>query len=340
MTHRLVLPALLALTFAFTPSLAAAQTIGTFRWQLSPYCNVVTATVTQMGAIYRLDGTDDQCGVGNAAAVTGEAQLNASGGVSLGFTIVTAPSGRPVHVSADIGLPSASGLWRDSAGATGTFVLLTGAAAAGSPRPQPTSPLALGGRFTAEASLAPYGLTVELVGAPLPGSGAAVAGRFGDSSGVISPGRAGVWGDSGNEAGVIGTSAGGNGVLGFAYTGVGVHGLTTSGTALRAEHSAGGTALELVNGAIRVSGATRPAFRHLATVSNVVGNLTRIDHPQTNLDPAAILFVNHVFAVGATVYTSALGVYYDEGESKWTIFNEDLSSMPVGAIFNVLVVKQ
>lgn len=66
MSPKTCLLSLLALSLAFAPSPAAAQSIGTFRWQLAPYCNVVTAVVTQMGAVYRLDGSDNQCDVGMA----------------------------------------------------------------------------------------------------------------------------------------------------------------------------------------------------------------------------------------------------------------------------------
>lgn len=34
-----------------------AQSLGTFRWQLQPFCNVVTVIVTQQGAVYTTDGT-------------------------------------------------------------------------------------------------------------------------------------------------------------------------------------------------------------------------------------------------------------------------------------------
>lgn len=113
---------------------AAAQVIGTFRWQLLPYCNVVTLAVTQQGAQYLLDGTDDQCGVG-AAAVRGLGFLNPNGTVGFGFTVVTTPGGLPVHVDATLNVPSLGGTWRDSDGRTGPFLFLTGAPAAGAPRP-------------------------------------------------------------------------------------------------------------------------------------------------------------------------------------------------------------
>ena len=115
---------------------AAGQPVGTFRWQLQPFCNVVTVAITQNGAVYRLEGTDDQCGAG-AASVTGTAFPNADGSIGFGLNIVTAPGGRPVHVDAAISLGNFSGTWRDSIGATGTFVLTPGAGTGGSARPLP-----------------------------------------------------------------------------------------------------------------------------------------------------------------------------------------------------------
>ena len=50
---------------------AAAQPLGTFQFQLLPYCNVVSLAVVQQGGQYQLDGTDNQCGVGPRASVTG-----------------------------------------------------------------------------------------------------------------------------------------------------------------------------------------------------------------------------------------------------------------------------
>lgn len=113
---------------------AAAQVIGTFRWQLLPYCNVVTLVVTQQGAQYLLDGTDDQCGAG-AAAVRGLGFLNPNGTVGFGFTVVTTPGGLPLHVDATLNVPSLGGTWRDSDGRTGSFLFLTSPPAAGAARP-------------------------------------------------------------------------------------------------------------------------------------------------------------------------------------------------------------
>ena len=119
---------------------AAGQPVGTFRWQLQPFCNVVTVAITQNGGVYRLEGTDDQCGGGaDAASVTGTAFPNADGTIGFGLNIVTAPGGRPVHVDAEITLGTFSGTWRDSAGGAGTFVLTPGAGNGGAARPLPSA---------------------------------------------------------------------------------------------------------------------------------------------------------------------------------------------------------
>jgi hypothetical protein len=119
---------------------ADAQTLGTFRWQLEPYCNVVSLTVTQMGNQFRMEGTDDQCGAQKAAPVTGLAMFNPDGSLGFGLTVVTAPDGAPVHVSASFTLPALSGTWSDSIGGKGAFTFRPGAASGGSPRAAATGP--------------------------------------------------------------------------------------------------------------------------------------------------------------------------------------------------------
>lgn len=119
-----------------------AQPLGTFRWQLQPYCNVMTVNVTQQGGIFLLDGTDDRCGGGNqAGSAVGIASLTPLGLVGLGITTVL-PGGTPVHTEAAIDIASLGGTWRDSAGNTGTFVFTPGAPASGPPRPIPSGGVA------------------------------------------------------------------------------------------------------------------------------------------------------------------------------------------------------
>jgi hypothetical protein len=128
----------IALGVATTAAAAHAQTIGTFRWQLAPYCNVVTLTVTQNGGSFTLDGFDDQCGAAQRAAVAGTAFPNPDGSIGIGLAIVTAPGGTPLSVSATIAMSTISGAWRDSAGGSGTFVF-SPSTASGTPRPVPVT---------------------------------------------------------------------------------------------------------------------------------------------------------------------------------------------------------
>lgn len=121
---------------AVTVSRAEAQPLGTFRWQLQPFCNAVTLTVVQQGALYQLDGFDDQCGGANPRApLVGMATSNPDGTIGFGLNLVTTPGGAPVHVQATITPATLGGTWTDSAGNSGTFAF--NGAAAGSPRPTP-----------------------------------------------------------------------------------------------------------------------------------------------------------------------------------------------------------
>ncbi|MBP7776313.1 MAG: tail fiber domain-containing protein [Acidobacteria bacterium] len=135
---------------------AEAQSLGTFSWQLQPFCNVVTVNVVQTGGVYTLDGYDDQCGASQRAPLVGLATPNPDGTIGFGLHIVTAPGGLPVHVDARISLGSFGGPWTDNAGNTGTLVL--GGTAAGSARPAPTTPGILPGSVTS-AALAPEAVT-------------------------------------------------------------------------------------------------------------------------------------------------------------------------------------
>lgn len=126
-------------------ALSGAQTLGTFKWQLQPYCNVLTLTVTPVGGSYALDGFDDQCGAPTRASATGTAFPNPDGSIGIGLSIVPAPNGFPVHVEATINPSSFNGAWRASTFHTGTFAF--GAHAAGDPLP-------VGGEIHAVASWA------------------------------------------------------------------------------------------------------------------------------------------------------------------------------------------
>jgi hypothetical protein len=111
---------------------AGAQPLGTFTWQLQPFCNRVTVSVRHDGAVYTLDGFDDVCGASPRAPLTGLATVNPDGSVGFGLAIV-APTGQPVHVAARVSISTLGGTWVDSIGYGGTLAF--GVNTGGSARP-------------------------------------------------------------------------------------------------------------------------------------------------------------------------------------------------------------
>jgi hypothetical protein len=123
---------------------SSAQPVGLFSWRLQPYCNVVTVNVVQTGAVFTLDGFDDNCGGTNArSAVTGIATPNPDGTITVGLTIVNGQGGAPPQLSARITLPGASGTWTDGGGQNGSFVL-GGSGSGGGSGPRPAVAVAAG----------------------------------------------------------------------------------------------------------------------------------------------------------------------------------------------------
>jgi Chaperone of endosialidase/Head domain of trimeric autotransporter adhesin len=119
--------------WASSPSPALAQSLGTFRWQTQPYCNVLTLTVMQQGGLYKLDGFDDQCGAATKAPVSGTAVANADGTIQFGLTVVESPTGQVTHLSVPIAIATLGGNWTDGRSSGGTF-RFTPAAGTGGPR--------------------------------------------------------------------------------------------------------------------------------------------------------------------------------------------------------------
>lgn len=100
---------------------ASAQVVGTFRWQLAPFCNVVTLRVERKSAsLFELSGTDDRCGAPEQASANGSAHVNPSGTASISLTVIR-PDGIPVASTASISLVTLSGTWSDEYGNSGAF---------------------------------------------------------------------------------------------------------------------------------------------------------------------------------------------------------------------------
>jgi hypothetical protein len=165
---------------------ASAQTIGAFRWQLQPFCNVVTLTIVQQGGQYHVDGTDDLCGAGRLASVVGRAFPNPDGTIGFGLTTVSTTGAAAIHIDARISLASLGGPWTDSAGNSGTFVLTPGAGNGGGVRPIPAGGIAPGSITSAHlaagavtsAALAPGAISPAAVTNGVAGLGACPVGQY------------------------------------------------------------------------------------------------------------------------------------------------------------------
>lgn len=117
---------------------AAAQSLGTFRWQLQPYGSVLTMNVTQQGSIYLLNGFEAQCSNPSLPA-WGVAVPQPNGTVLIGVTTIT-EQGNGLHTRASISMQDFSGGWVDNANSSGAFVFNPGNTCPGGPRVSPIVP--------------------------------------------------------------------------------------------------------------------------------------------------------------------------------------------------------
>lgn len=132
MNGRLAL-ALAAVVAPLAASTVVAQPLGTFRWQLAPYCNVVTLYVVQQGAGFTLTGTDDQCGGLVTAPASGTAHINPNGSIGIGLTTIR-PDGITIATNVVLNPTTISGDWQDEYSNGGTFQFNPASPVAGSPR--------------------------------------------------------------------------------------------------------------------------------------------------------------------------------------------------------------
>jgi hypothetical protein len=93
-----------------------------------------------------------------------------------------------------------------------------------------------------------------------------------------------------------------------------------------------------------VNGPTLEAvFIHHATPENISVNSTYLHSPLTDGNPNAVLVVTQNWnpGGGSGKYNDhPIGVWYNPNRSKWAVFNQDRAAMPVGADFNVAVLKE
>jgi hypothetical protein len=297
--------------------------------------------------------------VGSIVTKTNVAVVNGLFTVDLDFGTIPAPTatatttptvtGTPTVTATPTAAPAISvfngdARWMEIAvrpgGTSGTFTVL-------SPR-QPVSPVPYA--FFAKAA-GGFSVPLNALGATTGNAGALDVTQSGTGIGIAGR-RTSV--DASAFPGVYGSNAGGGaGVQGestFA-TGIGVQGFASGATGTGGKFSGpiGGTgvAIDLAEGALKVSGTNRTAFVHTASVANSSGSFTAIDSPFSNLDNTAMVIVTRVGADSTTpLIAPAVGVFYNTAgavavKDKWVIYSLDgVTGIPVGAKFNVLVIKQ
>lgn len=260
---------------------ARAQSLGTYRFQLQPYCNVVVVNITQNGSVYTLDGYDDLCGATQRASVVGMALLNPDGTVGFGMTIVAAPGGTPTQVYATASPVTGNGSWRDGAGASGSFILTPGASTGGSLRPIPPSGLPDGSVTSAKILDGAVGSSdINAAQVQQRVAGACASGQL--MTGVNQDGtvvcQAVTSGSGGDITGVAaGTGLTGGGTTGDVTLTIAYAGPGSSTFAARADHThdAGGTANTRVgDGALPSVGGvgTNTALGASALAANTSGS--------------------------------------------------------------------
>lgn len=86
--------------------------------------------------------------------------------------------------------------------------------------------------------------------------------------------------------------------------------------------------------------ASRSAFVHTATPSNIAGNRTLLSSRLLNGKPNAVILITQNYdpdGIGGTSNDHRVGVRYYPSLKRWGIVNEGGSAMTLGASFNVLV---
>lgn len=84
-------------------------------------------------------------------------------------------------------------------------------------------------------------------------------------------------------------------------------------------------------------------FTHTATVENSRGDYTYLSHPRLDGDPNAVVLaaVSQQDGESATgeAYDHNIGVWYEsiDQNNKWAIFNQDLTAVPAGTTFEVVL---
>jgi hypothetical protein len=253
----------------------SAQALGTFRWQLQPFCNVVTLTIARENGVYTLDGVDDGCGAGPPATVLGTAFPNPDGSIGLGWSSSIPPLVSPLALEARLDIATLGGTWSDSAGNSGALRFAPGGGLGG-----PMRPVSLNG--LRPASVVAGQMAPGAVGADQLAPGAVTAAAL--APGAIA-GAAGIFTSERIAEGAITATHVAPGAVDLPHLAARAVGSDQiAGSAITAAHFTPGAvnaALGTITSAQIAPGSIQPA--HLATPS-----VTSADLAPGSIGPAAI----------------------------------------------------
>ncbi len=95
---------------------------------------------------------------------------------------------------------------------------------------------------------------------------------------------------------------------------------------------------------ILIDDGTGGADYFMHDVTSPISNYTVIDHPSLNGKPDAFPIVSHNWGTSGdpsnVLIDTPIGVWFSTADDKWTIYTEDVSTMPVDARFNVYVAEE
>ncbi|HOY14140.1 MAG TPA: hypothetical protein PLY70_13415, partial [Saprospiraceae bacterium] len=116
----------------------------------------------------------------------------------------------------------------------------------------------------------------------------------------------------------------------------------TNAPALKIAASSGnGGGVELENASIRVTGSNKFAFQHVCTLANQSGaNGTIITNIGFANQATDLLYITPVFEPGGVFANFVAHAFWDAGTNRWLILNPNGFPVPVGAKFNIMVIKQ
>ncbi|MCU0499698.1 MAG: hypothetical protein MUF87_20295 [Anaerolineae bacterium] len=87
---------------------------------------------------------------------------------------------------------------------------------------------------------------------------------------------------------------------------------------------------------VYVLNAGGSTYIHEATTASYI---TTLNHPMLNNNPFARMTVTQNYTPNGVYNDHQIGVWYNSGSGRWTVFNQDISPMTIGAAFNINILE-